>query len=367
MNNKFFIFTCHLLVIFLAAQWNPTHLHAGQNASAEARMDIIEREMNCIQDKLDNQEELEWTDVCYTDDFPIQRQEASQAEQTVQLAQASQDAFIYTDDAPDLEPPIRKENIWEAGIEGSAIVYEEPGLMNEKGNMYGVFLNYTHRSRQNSQINHIKEILRDPNKINVYKLDLKLSGGEIDYDSQGTGSATGWRNYMFEVRGMIGYDLNFSNQMRFTPYMGLGYRYLRDDGGGDITTTGHFSYDREANYFYAPIGVLANYTLVPGWILDVILEYDLFISGEQKSHLGDVSTSYETLTNSQKRGYGLRGSFKITKEMESVDVFIEPFVRYWDIADSDIRPVIYSGFVVDYGLEPENTSTEYGIKFGVQF
>ena len=379
MNTKLLKLTLNFLFISLAVQINLTTLQAQQNLPNDERMSIIDREMHCIQEKINKQEDLQWSDVCYTNNLNAQTENDKNAyqqnvsthiEESIQLAQATGTALIFTEEDIDTIPMAdfsQKENIIEIGFEGSKFDYEEPGLMTDKGNMYGIFINYTHRSRKNKQINHIKQIFHDTQKINVYKLEGKFSGGELDYDSQGTGSSTGARNYIFEVRGMVGYDLNFSDRTRFTPYMGVGYRYLKDDGGGETTTTGHWSYDREANYFYAPIGVEAHRVLTPGWILDVVLEYNWFISGKQKSHLGDVSTSYETLTNDQSRGYGLRGSFKITKEMEGMNFFIEPFFRYWNIEDSEVSPVVYSGVVVGAGLEPENNSTECGVKFGVQF
>ena len=55
------------------------------------------------------------------------------------------------------------------------------------------------------------------------------------------------------------------------------------------------------------------------------------------------------------------------KETETVNLFIEPFVRYWKIDDSDISPVTYGGVLVGFGLEPENNSTEVGVRAGINF
>jgi hypothetical protein len=61
----------------------------------------------------------------------------------------------------------------------------------------------------------------------------------------------------------------------------------------------------------------------------------------------------------QNTGYGLRLSGKVSKKIDAkTSVFIEPFIRYWDIANSDI----INGY-----LEPKNNTVEYGAKIGVSF
>ena len=103
-----------------------------------------------------------------------------------------------------------------------------------------------------------------------------------------------------------------------------------------------------------------------GWKVAANLEWDIFLYGEQTSCLSDVNSGYPDLENDQDRGYGIRGSTRIVKEGEGVNLFFEPFFRYWRIHDSEVTTAV--GNVYAYsGLEPDNNTTEYGFKFGLQY
>ncbi len=256
---------------------------------------------------------------------------------------------------------------FEMGTEVSHIRYAEPSFMKDKGYMYGIFSSATYRTSENNHIRSIKDIFTDENKINMFKIDGKFSWGTVDYESEGTGTIDNITDYMLELRGVTGYDISVFQSSRITPYVGFGFRYLNDDSGGETSTTGQFGYEREANYFYLPIGLETRTPFNGGWALDMIFEYDVFLGGKQKSHLGDAVAGLGIVKSEQKKGFGLRGSFKIKKETEKMDFYVEPFIRYWKIDDSEVSAITYNGVVVGFGLEPENNSTEYGIKLGLQF
>ena len=101
------------------------------------------------------------------------------------------------------------------------------------------------------------------------------------------------------------------------------------------------------------------------WSWGVTVEYDVFIDGNQTSHLEDGNVGYDTSTNDQNDGYGLRGSVRVMKQTDAIDFFVEPFVRYWDIEDSEVSLTTVNGAVVGAGLEPTNNTTEYGLKIGI--
>jgi hypothetical protein len=159
---------------------------------------------------------------------------------------------------------------------------------------------------------------------------------------------------MFEVRGSTGYDIPVLSSSRITPYAGFGFRYLKDDSGGNTTTTGASHYDRESFYYYVPLGVETRTKISKSWLFEMTFEYDFFLFGTQKSHLEDVLSTYNTLVNDQDEGYGARGSFK-------------PFVRYWNIEDSDTAIWTQSGVPIGTGLEPANNTAEYGFKMGLRY
>lgn len=237
--------------------------------------------------------------------------------------------------------------VWEVGVEDYYFLYKEPGVMREEGAFSSLSGSYTYREDL------------------MLKAETRISVGKVDYKNSGTMDSI--FNHSFEFRGLAGCDIVLSEIYTLTPYSGLGYRYLNDDSSGKVTSTGALGYMRESNYFYSPIGVENAVFLKDGWILVLITEYDLFWRGKQISHLSDANNGYEDVTNTQKKGYGLRGSVKVRKEGEQFDLVIEPFVRYWKIAKSNDVNVIRSGVLWGYGYEPKNNTTELGVKVALEF
>ena len=235
----------------------------------------------------------------------------------------------------------------------SYIKYEEPNVATEQGAMYGVSTAYT---------------ARFPGKL-VLGVDGRASFGQVDYDSNGTGSINNIWDYILEGRGTVGYDLQVMDSTRVTPYAGLGYRFLRDEVGGFVSTTGARGYDRQSQYFYLPIGVKTMTAFANEWFLGLNAEFDVFLDGTQKSELGDALSGLATLQNDQNHGYGIRGSVQVVKAGDKYDFFVEPFVRYWNIGDSDFTAVTTTGGtpIGVVGYEPKNHSTEIGAKAGVHF
>ena len=140
--------------------------------------------------------------------------------------------------------------------------------------------------------------------------------------------------------------------------MGLGFRYLNDDAGGRQSSTGAFAYQRISRYFYAPLGIEMANQLSSNLLLGAMTEFDIFLWGRQSSNLSDVDPSFPDLQNDQEKGFGLRGSFKFVFQNEKTNYIVEPFVRYWHIKNSNLN---------SFGLEPDNNTTEYGVKLGAQF
>jgi hypothetical protein len=237
---------------------------------------------------------------------------------------------------------------WELGSEISYIKYKEPGMMEEKGVMYGVVGSYAYRTKW------------------MLKADGKFSYGKLDYRGQlqdGTPySIDNIRDYMLEFRGVGGYDFPIFTSTIITPYAGMGYRYLNDDSSFDPA-----GYQRESNYLYSPVGVEVLTKLNNGWFWGITAEYDIFWWGEQVSHLGDAVLGANTIRNTQRKGYGLRGSVKLLTKGDRLDFVLEPFIRYWNIRKSDDADITYYGTTVGYGYEPKNNSTEIGCKLALRF
>lgn len=234
------------------------------------------------------------------------------------------------------------------GVEMSHITYKEPGVMEEKGFMRGIGGSYTYH-------NYI-----------MLRAEGRFSYGQVDYKNSGTMDNV--NDYMLEFRGLGGHDFHISSGSIITPYIGIGYRYLNDDSSGRLTSTGEFGYERESNYLYSPIGIETLTKSDNGWSIGVILEYDYFWMGKQKSNLGSGAAYYGALgyydiENDQNDGYGWRGSIKFQKERLKRIVIIEPFIRYWNIEDS--KTTTDPGGTTYW--EPKNNSTELGINVSVAY
>jgi hypothetical protein len=156
-------------------------------------------------------------------------------------------------------------------------------------------------------------------------------------------------NTIAELRLLIGWDLLKGTNLT-TLYTGVGYRYLNDDPSFDPA-----GYERESNYLYLPLGAKTIGEEESGWSHGPIMEVDVLLVGEQKSHLSDVGLT--DVTNRQNSGYGVRFSYRFEIPGERSKFVIEPFFRYWHIMESEVS---YAGGVP--GVEPENETVELGAR-----
>ncbi len=359
------------------------------DAAAADRQDVIAKNLDCFQ-RLYEEGAISQKDICALDTAAPEGRKSSVKVKVDPIVVRSGDEAAEPDPdemlTPSSEEPVSaampaklpedgfsyqyfnfKENSLNSAELGAEIfdyTYREEGFMKLDGSMVGVYGVYTHRFHENDPVNSLGEIFSGVERLNVLRLDSRYSrGSDIKYRSEGSGEKEDETHFAHETRVVVGADYPISGKdVTLTPYAGLGYRYLKDDNGGQQTTTGHWSYDRESKYVYIPLGIDIARTFERGWKTVVNLEYDIFVDGTQESHLGDVPGYSETLSNDQNKGYGYRGSIKVIKETPSVNFVVEPFTRYWHIKDSD------AGCTVDLcGLEPNNRTWEFGLKTGIQF
>lgn len=253
------------------------------------------------------------------------------------------------------------------GAEFSYFKYEEPDVMEETGPLFGVYGEYVLRTPENDRVSSWEEFLAGYQNNYIFGIDAQFLAGQVDYESQSTGSIDDINDYIFEIRGVAGYDFPIFEQTVWTPYFGIGYRYLNDDTGGKTSTTGAAGYERESNYVYIPIGLKTNTPLSELWQLGFNVEYDIFVQGTQKSHLEDVSPALNTVKNDQEDGYGVRGSVQFARQAQTWNLLVEPFIRYWDVDESSVAVITCGGTPCAAGYEPKNESLEYGVKVGTQF
>jgi hypothetical protein len=229
------------------------------------------------------------------------------------------------------------------GLSLSSYQYQEPGVMSSKGSKMGLDLRTT-KVLQNQQF---------------IRGDLRYAFGTVDY--HGSGNAVGEQDWYIEARGLVGKDW-LINDAVFSPYTGLGYRYLFNDGRG-ISSTGYAGYRRESNYFYLPVGIIHRVTLNDQARWESTLEYDYLLAGKQITSLSDTGLGYGDLTNNQNSGYGLKLSVMYQKNNWAVG----PYAHYWNIGQSDRALVYQNGIPVQIGWEPENNTVEFGLKASQQF
>lgn len=257
-------------------------------------------------------------------------------------------------------------NEWELGTEIYYFNYEEPDFIEDTGAFYGVFARYT-RHFPGWDVSASPSEYNEDEARSVMRVDGRFAFGQVDYTSIGSGTMDNVDDYVFETRLTGGYDFPMAGQSTLTPYIGLGYRYLNDDSSGRTTSTGFLGYERESNYLYLPIGADWQAPVNDLWYINVNGEFDVFLQGKQKSHLGGAVAGLNSVDNDQQNGLGVRASVRLTRDSERSTFFIEPFIRYWHIEDSDVSSITYNGVLVGYGLEPENKTFEAGAKAGVIF
>ena len=228
----------------------------------------------------------------------------------------------------------------------SSYQYHEPGFMSLKGSKIGLDMLST-KVWQSGQF---------------IRGDLRYAFGTVDYNSNGTGSATGEPDWYIEARGLVGKDWMVKGMM-LSPYTGVGYRYLFNDARG-MSSTGAWGYRRESNYFYLPIGLIDRIRLNDQSRLEIKLEYDYLLAGKQISSLADTGLRYSNATNNQSSGYGGKLSIMYEKSKWAIG----PYAYYWNIGESDITPEIRYGNPTGRGLlEPKNNTVEFGFKVSQQF
>jgi len=219
--------------------------------------------------------------------------------------------------------------------------YEEPGLMELDGTMYGIMGTYMHRSEDGLR----------------FTLSLRYAfGSDMDYTGAtwgGTPVTAKTDDYIVELRGLLG-GKNF--------FAGIGYRYWNNK----VKATG--GYEREILYWYAPVGIEASGPLSDKWVGRIKAEYDFFILGRVKSHLSEAVAGLNDPENDQDSGYGFRFSVEFKRELRNFYALsIEPFFIYWDIDESDWALLTQYGVPVGYGYEPANETQNYGIQVNLYF
>jgi len=280
---------------------------------------------------------------------------------------------------------------FEWGLETFFHKYKEPGILKQSGLLYGLQASYTRRTSFNKNVDRFLDHFENPDKLSMFRVEGMAAFGSVDFESETISNFNGRQNVIGEIRGLAGYDFPVYGDFLITPYIGIGYRYLKDRSPGRIIpfsgSSGDFSFDRISTYFYVPFGLTMTKMMQSGWAMDMSLEYDLLLRGSQKNDYSDggariVDTEgdifvLDLLEFKQEEGFGIRGSTKFFIEKKSVGFFVEPYFRYWKIRDSETKQFTSnSGSVLWFtnnfttrleGNQPANSTTEIGLKLGLHY
>ncbi len=216
--------------------------------------------------------------------------------------------------------------------------YNEPEFMHNKSELqdywfdnFGLIYNF----KNNFLLNDF---------LTEFELDADFRRIKYDYWSNSSGTLSDKKNDTFNLRALYGFQLTDKLMLK----SGLGYRSLKDPGGGTTTSTGNWGYDRIQEYRYIPILAELNMPInsIDGKLK---LEYDYIFYGYNASLLSVGGGSNRDLHFRNDDGYMVKASYKIPYE----GFYLEPYYEYQSIEESNVD---------GSSLEPSNTTDEFGIK-----
>jgi hypothetical protein len=235
-----------------------------------------------------------------------------------------------------------KESSLEIGPEIFYHKYTESG-MKETGMFYGINV----RAYERKWVNRPPEEM-DKAVKGMFGGELEFAYGQVDYDGHLLDedntpyTVDGIDNFLIDGRYLIGCDVTPENILQ-TLYSGIGYRFLQDDSSFDPA-----GYLRRSNYFYIPLGLKVEQGGKNGWSLGGSVEVDFLVYGQQYNEIDNYR-----IRNHQEAGAGFRAAVDIVKTGAKSNFKIQPFIRYWNIAESEDKHGYY---------EPENKTVQTGLQ-----
>lgn len=178
-------------------------------------------------------------------------------------------------------------------------------------------------------------------------------------------------NLTFEPRLLVGGNISFSNNFKFSPYVGFGYRYKSDDARDIVSDQGgKLDRKRISQYWYVPVGSRLTYDFKDRWFIKAMVEYDWFISGRQYQY--NDKTYPSPLVFKQKNGWGAKGELLVGHRFDKISVAFGPYINYFKV--NKTKSVKSYMLVPDHPRpltatphEPDNVTKEIGVKLNFYF
>ena len=216
-------------------------------------------------------------------------------------------------------------------------------FMSNKGPMRQVALAYTMPSRWQGM---------------YWDVRWDFASGEIDYDSDGTGTLDGAVNNMSQLSFHVKHDIQLSSSMTFTPYYGVAQRLHEDNKQNLFSSTGASGYHRKSEYYYFPLGLQAQMRIASNVVLMPRMQWNGFYHGQQASDY--------TIINNQYIGYGYELGVDVSLAAGKGNIVLETTYKHWSIADSNITSYPENGGT-SLAREPANVTSELGAMLGYRF
>lgn len=236
------------------------------------------------------------------------------------------------------------------GLQGARFEYDEPGVMTEKGFLWGGYGSF----------------LSSRNAPMSVRAQAHFLVGQLDYDgaiyntSNGTTTPyqTTTEDTVIETQLDAGIQVDSSAEFRVRLFGGLGYRFWQDRISGET------GYRRETTYIYLPLGVEVLTVISPEMLLSFEAQYNHWLKGKNRSYLTDVNPSFGDYEFNQDTGSG----FQLAGQFSLVWPQLRPFFRLiyqsWDVEDSEIKFFPTTG---GYLLEPKNSTQTFFFIAGISF
>ena len=241
---------------------------------------------------------------------------------------------------------------------GMNYYYYKEMIIKDETNEKEMFMNLTSSPVIHSLTADVRKYIN--NRWNS-ELLITLILGNVDYESQRTGSASGEDNLILALENTINYCFNSYVCANF----GYGFRYLDNDSTQSVSTTGSFGYERENYLHFLPVGVKLSKKIENQYIeyFQVRTKYYQLLDGRQISHFKHFGCQ-DNLKNKQSSGYGFETAIRLYNRDKKW--FYGAQIQYWEIDVSD--SITLNCFGNDsYGSEPANSTVMAGLIIGYRY